>query len=304
MMTSLDRHLSALDIEPHGRGLNAAMLVSSALGLSGTPILGGPKDHGPPFSPRDLLARVHTWYNENYGDRMKIDMSPGTVLLHLHGNLWKIRIPKFWGSMDVFVDRSLTNEGVSMGVRAPITHNALCSIKGLTQAYANKLTDQELRLIQRAFVGGIQAMAGMDNLKGHLLFDEARADYRHSIDALFSGRELGKARWESLQCIEKILKGLLARDGHGYPTYGPKGHDIVHLGELAQEHLEINIPSDLLASMKCSAGVRYGEITSTRDEALSAHNALIRILLLLATKKTHQRKQRKQGSESTFPVHF
>lgn len=289
MMTSLDRHLASLHLEPFQRDLNAALVVSSTLGLSGTPILGGAGDRGAPFSPRDLLARVHDWFVETYGNRMKMDMSPGTTLLLLHGNLWKYRMPRLWGSMQVFVDRNLDNEGRTLATKKsePASYNALRSLDGMTQAYANKLTDTELATIHRSFIASFQAMLCLDGLRGHALFDQAKADYRHSVDALFSGHELGKARWETAQCAEKVLKGLLARDGHDYPTKGGRGHDLVHLGNLVKEKLGITLAAQLLTTIKCAAAVRYGETPSSRDEALAAHDALVRVLLLLAAAKAH-----------------
>lgn len=289
MMTSLDRHLASLALEPFQRDLNAALVVSSTLGLSGTPILGGPADRGPPFSPRDLLARVHDWYVENYGDRMKMDMSPGTTLVLLHSNLWKFKMPRLWGSMQVFADRNLTNEGRSLATKRsePASHNVLRSLEGMTQAYANKLTDAELATLHRSFIASFQAMRCLDDLKGHQLFEEAKADYRHSVAALFSGNELGKARWETAQCAEKVLKGLLARDAHAFPTDGARGHDTVHLGGLVKDKLGITLSVQLLTTIKCTAAVRYGEVPSTREEALAAHDALIRVLLLLAAAKAH-----------------
>src|SRR5690348_13181470 len=97
MMVSLDGHLASLGLGPAQRPLNAALVVSATLGLSGTPILGGSSDRGEKFSPKDLLGRVHDWYEETYGDRTKIDFSPGSVVVSLHGNLWEIKMPMVWG---------------------------------------------------------------------------------------------------------------------------------------------------------------------------------------------------------------
>src|SRR5687768_11224883 len=98
MMVSLDRHLASLELTPAQRPMNAALVVSSTLGLSGTPIIGGSGDRGEPFSPADILARVHEWYSESYGDKTKIDFSPGSIVVQLHGNLWEMKMPKVWGS--------------------------------------------------------------------------------------------------------------------------------------------------------------------------------------------------------------
>jgi len=289
MMVSLDGHLASLGLGPAQRPLNAALVVSATLGLSGTPILGGSSDRGENFSPKDLLARVHDWYEETYGDRTKIDFSPGSVVISLHGNLWEIKMPKVWGSFRMFISPDLSNTGNHIATRGapPVQHNILCSVQGMTPAYAKRLSKDEMLLLAGNFINGYEAVMCLDDLKGHSFFDEARVDYRHSVDALLTGHELSKARWDTAQCAEKVLKGLLGRDGHAYPTSGRKGHDIEHLGDLVKEHLGIDLPTADLAVVHCSPAVRYGQERSTTEQALAAHEALVRLLHLLAQARVH-----------------
>lgn len=298
MMASLDKHLASFGSGPEQRPLTAAMLVSSKLGFDGTPILGGSPDRGDPFSPADVLARVHEWYEENYGDKIKIDFSPGSVVISLHGNLWEIKMPKVWGHFEPFISTDLTQDGPQIAVRnsPPVRHNILRSVQGMTQAYANRLNHDDFFQIGGWFGSGYQAMVCLDDLKGHDLFDEARGDYRHSVDALLTSRELSKARWDTAQCAEKILKGLLARDGHTYPTHGSKGHDIELLGGLLNEKLGIDLQKADLTRIYCSPDVRYGVQKSTIEEALAAHQSLVRVLKRLADAEVHHRHWNKFGS--------
>ena len=294
MMVSLDGHLASLGLGPAQRPMNAALVVSSTLGLSGTPILGGKADRGAPFSPKDLLARVHDWYEESYGDKTKIDFSPGSIVVSLHGNLWEMKMPKVWGSFQLFIRPDLSSQGNTIATKGspPVSYNILCSVQGMTQTYANRLTREEMASLAGRFINGYEAVVCLDDLKGHDLFEEARGDYRHSVDALLTGRELGKARWDTAQCAEKVLKGLLARDGHSYPTFGGKGHDIERLGELVKEKLGFELPAADLAAVHCSPAVRYGEQKNTTEEALSAHEALVRLLQALAKAKAHHSHSR------------
>lgn len=289
MMVSLDRHLASLELNPAQRPLNAALVVSSTLGLSGTPIIGGSGDRGEPFSPADILARIHEWYSESYGERTKIDFSPGSIVVQLHGNLWEMKMPKVWGSFQLFIRPDLTNPGNTIATKGspPVSHNILCSMQGMTQIYANRLTREEMASLAGRFINGYEAVVCLDDLKGHDLFEEARGDYRHSVDALLTGRELGKARWDAAQCAEKVLKALLARDGHAYPTFGSKGHDIEHLGGLVKEKLGFDLPAADLAAVHCLPAVRYGEQKSTIEEALASHEALVRLLQVLAKVQAH-----------------
>lgn len=289
MMVSLDRHLASLGLTPAQRPLNAALVVSSTLGLSGTPIIGGSGDRGEPFSPQDLLARVHEWYSDTYGDKTKIDFSPGSIVVSLHGNLWEMKMPKVWGSFDLFISQDLSNQGnyISSKRSPPVRHNILRSVQGMTQAYASRLQKDDLLFLAGKFINSYPAVVCLDDLKGHDLFEEARGDYRHSVDALLTGRELGKARWDTAQCAEKVLKGVLAREGHAFPTSGAKGHDISHLGALVAEKLGFSLSAADLSAVHCTPAVRYGERKSSMEEALASHEALVRILVALAKAEAH-----------------
>jgi len=282
MMSSLDQHLAVHGLMPHQRGLNAARLVSMALHLSGTPFLGGGNDRGEPFSPRDLLARVFDWYRDSYGDRNNVDFSLGYVVWPLRGTYWTIQIPGCYGIVQPFLDRDLQNAGQSIGSASqPATYNVLTGIKGLTQVYANQLRDEELRQLGNAYARGYVAMAALDEMRGHDLFDQAKGDYRHSVEALSEGRTLSKARWDNAQCAEKVFKALLGRAGHTFPTSGSRGHDIVHLGELVAKDLGVTIPTGMLRTIHCPPSVRYGEITIDMNEAWTSHVALLDALAAL-----------------------
>lgn len=284
MMASLDAHLAHLELSPAQRPLNAALLVSNRLGLSGTPLFGSPLPRGPAFSASDLLARVHEWYEANYGDQIKLNFSPGSIVVAMHGNLWQLEMPRAWGSFQVFLSTDLKNSGRNMGTSSkdPATMNLLLSVKGLTQSHASRMTAADLHTWAEAFQLGYGAVEFLDSLEGHHLYTEARGDYRHSVSALLSGRELGKARWESSQCAEKVMKGLLAQAGNSYPTGGKNGHSIVHLGVLLRSNMGIDLDPGDLDLIECSPAVRYGEEATTRDRALAAHYALLRMLASLS----------------------
>lgn len=282
MMTNLDHHLAIEGLMPQHRSLQATRLVSMALGLSGTPILGFGAVRGEPFSPGDLLARVFDWYNNTYGERNKIDFSLGYVVLPLRGTFWTLRIPGVYGTVQAFIDRNLCNVGRKLGTRGqPATHNVLIGLGEVTQVYADRMSDDELAHVLDAYLRGYVAMASLDEMRGHGLFDQARGDYRHSVEALSAHNMLSKARWDNAQCAEKVFKGLLGRAGHSFPKSGAQGHDIVHLGGLIAANFGITIPDGSLRAIYCPTGVRYGEINVDMNEAWTSHTALINTLARL-----------------------
>ena len=282
MMSSLDQHLAIHGLLPNQRGLNAARLVSIALKLSGTPFFCKDADRGEPFSPRDLLARVFDWYRDSYGERNKIDFSLGYIVWPLRGTYWTMRIPCGYGTVQPFLDRDLKNTGRSIGTSSqPATYNVLTGIEGLTQTYASQLEHDELQQLGTAYGRGYSAMASLDEMRGHGLFDQAKGDYRHSVEALSEGRTLSKARWDNAQCAEKIFKALLDRAGHTYPKSGSKGHDIVHLGELVTNSLGVSVPINMLQAIHCPPSVRYGEVNIDMNSAWTSHAALLEVLVLL-----------------------
>jgi len=135
--------------------------------------------------------------------------------------------------------------------------------------------------VMQAYDRGYVAMATLDELKGHDLFDQARGDYTHSVEALAAGLVLSKARWDTAQCAEKVFKGLLGRAGQPFPTNAAQGHDIVHLGDLVMKHFGIALPDGALRAIHCSPKVRYGEMNVDPNEAWTSHDALLDVLARL-----------------------
>lgn len=283
MMGSLDRHLADIGLRPNQRGLNAALVVSHQLGLSGTPLIGGRRYDPTPFAPCDLFERIHEWYDDTYGDRNKIDFSAGSVVLILHGSLWELNVPYMRGHIKVIADRDLSNPPPGQQIQKtktdpPVVVNVLQHVKGLTQSYANRLTAEEMNRIIARFAEADFALNALERLKGSNLFDEARSDYGHSVNALLAGNELAKARWDAAQCAEKIIKGLLARKGYNDYPRGRDGHSHVGLGKVLGEKLQLRLNEVDLDAVYCAPSVRYGEQVSTREAALAAHDALLNIL--------------------------
>lgn len=202
------------------------------------------------------------------------------AVIRLRGAFWKLRIGQVWGSCTFFVDRDLTNKGNSIGKNAPATRNLLLELVDLTQRLADQLTDAEVYVLQKSFSVASKAIRWLDQQAGSL-FEQAKADYRHSVEALM-GREFEKVRWESEQTAEKVLKGLLSRGGHLFPYRGAEAHDIPHLGGKVTQCLGIRLSNNHLAKLACSTSVRYGKVVVSQADAFDTHQSLVRFLECIA----------------------
>jgi hypothetical protein len=278
MMASLDACLHAAGYPPRLRPLNASSLVARKVFAedhvvaASAQLLEQRRLEYEPFSSADIRRKIEVWYRENYGSLLKIDYSPSQAVVELAGNLWRIRLPLVFGTVHFKVERKLAD---SADVRraAPI-HNVLDSIDDLTQARANRFADEDLRMAGRAFqiaMEGLQVLGGKDLRP---LFEQARANYRHSIEALLS-EEYAKARYETCHCLEKILKGLMEVRGDPYHSRKGRGHDIFALAERACKGSGVKLTEPLLRQIYCPAAVVYGETPASRKEALTAHAALL-----------------------------
>lgn len=281
MMISLDSHLIAHNVPITARQLIGGGVASIKLGYSGTPLWPMPDEQPEPWSPGDILDRVSRWFDRIYGDKLAVDYSPGSTCVPLRGELWELQIPRLFGSSSIFASRNIGDEGIIIGRKGPISTNVVRAVQGLTQELANSLTDQELALIADSYLQGFKAARSLDRMPDDLLFQQAYANYRHSVAELVRRNgAYGNSRRETSLCCEKILKGVLARLRKTYPTRGRQAHDVIHLGQLVFTGTVYPTPLADLEAIACSPDVSY--LRAVRlDEALEAHKALRRVLALL-----------------------
>ena len=95
---------------------------------------------------------------------------------------------------------------------------------------------------------------------------QAKNDYDISVSNIFHKYpDYNNSKWASLQFAEKSMKAKLEQNGI---TFGR----IHRLSDLADRlsRLGMNIPSQIIENIQCSAGVRYGEVSVTKREAILA----------------------------------
>ncbi|EPQ5228547.1 hypothetical protein LN149_001631 [Providencia stuartii] len=95
--------------------------------------------------------------------------------MKIQGDLWKYKIPLFYGQCNFFVCKDLTDKGMNNEA------NILCMSKKMTQAYVNNLSENDLSLIAISFLNAVNVFQTIDlwssqNLK---MLNAAIADLRN-----------------------------------------------------------------------------------------------------------------------------
>jgi len=281
MMQDLDHFLGSGGLAPAQRPIHAVRHLARWLKYT-DPVL--PFDRivtTRVFDKGWLVKNAWEWYERVYKEQVNIDFGPGPVILDIRQTLWRMRMPFTAGEVAFFLDRDLQNQGTAVGgPNRPATLNLLCLIDGLSADLAARLTVSECDHVVLTFNRGNPALVRLCKYGGDDLFEHAKSDYRASIEAMLAGM-WAKARWDTAQCAEKLLKGILKLAGKSYPTKGSGGHNIVFLGGLVAQQQGTSLDQGILSSVHCPPKVRYGDKAATRQDALAAHYSLLDVLMLL-----------------------
>lgn len=285
MMRSLDAFLAAREVLPHQRSFAGKSLVARALQihapLAGS-IFGIGADEADP-----TLARVSAWFRAVYEKRFNPHFDARSFAFDLRGTLWRMSVGIALGGPQVFLDKDWSNTG---GLPMEQSRNLIHGIEDFTPAAAMRLALDEFNAIYEAVELGVPALDAMDDFTGHAMFEQARLDYAHSVDALISGIAWSKAWWETAQTAEKLMKGMLAMEKQTFPR-GKQGHEIPIVGKAFGDYFGVALPTELLQAIDCKADVRYGDVEATREDAFAAHVALLKLIPILSEIYTNFRSR-------------
>ncbi len=225
-----------------------------------------------------LSIKVHRWFQRRYGDRLNIDMGIGSMGVILRGDTYRMHFPTSFGLNRIVSLRKLAEEkpSVIVGTRDnPPTLNVLDFVEGLTQDYANSLTDEELEGLFNQFVFGFTAFMRISEIaNSDALKSQAYADLNASTNHLFTTPpNYGLSKWASLQAAEKFIKAFITSRG-GSP---PRHHRLRDLARLAESLGLAGMLDQWLDDVQCSAEVRYGGIPVTPQEAIDAQYGALQI---------------------------
>jgi HEPN domain-containing protein len=277
MMLEIDAKLAAEGCPIAHRPMHAGREISVRYGIP-MPIAVTDVSRLPPelrpYAP--LSIAITRWYDESYGDRLKIDMSPGRTVVRLDGDLYVVRTPRLLGSAEFHVSREFTPQPTCG--RGPLRCNILQLVEGLTKAKAARLPDEGLTQVASAFTTALHACYTLEATP-HVLLQSARSDMTCAVTALMGRTErAGESKWASLQAAEKTLKAAISLQGEEFAFTH-------NLTRLAGSLRDLGVAPDvepLLAAIQCTPGIRYGEEACSQQEALDAHQASLSLVNALS----------------------
>lgn len=271
MMLGIDQYLNLQDLHIHQRPFHAVALIASAYGEGKlVNLFDRPSTDKEPYSVTGLMNRAREWYDLRFGEDIKTLPSIGQFLVPLEHRVWKVHAPAGYGEL-ILVCHPQLQDGPRRNVitRGSIQVNMLDCFEGMTQAYATSLTDNEIKKIDEAFLIGLDALVLLDVLRhcDEPLFDQVRADYNHSVEALVSlDRSYGKSRRDTATSAEKVMKGLLSARKIPFK----QNHNLPALAESLRRDARFDVDSSLVAKINTDASVSY-EKSVTKSEAIAAH---------------------------------
>lgn len=292
ILREIDQSLKEQQIPPPERPFNAVKEFGNRFHIS------LPLTKLPPGAPAELAAngvyteRIHRWYEEVYGDRIKSDFSAKAKIAVLaDGDIWEMRIPLIVGTVAVQAKRELPSQTGNVIGKRVLDVNPCASLTGITKARLRHFSDGDLKEIYGLFVVGLDVRNAFDRFrKADPLFAAAEDDWATAVALMTSQTpNWGQARWASLQMTEKFVKGLITLIGG---VSFKRNHDLMALhATLKVSAPDLNI-EHLFAEIQCSAGVRYNDpkTPSTRQQAYAAHKASLLVVRVLGSVKYSQQR--------------
>ncbi len=271
-MREIDTILKAKNIPIPNRPLYAFREIAVRLHIN-LPITSTGQPIPSVYHGVSLSAHIHKWFEDLYGDRLKIDFSPAYVVLSIDNDPYRLKIPRVYGKCKFVFDKTFKKRA---NIFVNTTDNKkgleinLCElIQDITKKKINSLSVDDQKKIMIFSANTFNTIYKLEKIE--LPFkNEALKDLGSAVKFILSYRDsFDQSKWFSLQFTEKVMKGMLKKRGIDFK----KNHNLSELNrKLINNNLNI-IPDVIISKIQCSAGVRYGEIDVTQKEAVEAHHA-------------------------------
>ncbi len=284
-MLDIDRILKSNNVSMPLRPIYAFSEIAKKfkieLKITGT---GSPIENN--YEGDSLSAHIIKWFNERYGDQLKLDFATCYLVILIKGDPYRLTIPRIYGRGrfifdETFKKRKTLSIGKGGSVPEPLEINVYELIDGLTRTIVRSITVNEEKEIMDFISDSFNAVYRLDEVINLPYKLEAKSDLRTAVEIILNEQaNYGLSKWSTLQFVEKILKGLLEQNKISFP----KTHNIKKLNTLLKNNDLPNIPEDILADIECSADVRYDKKLVSRREAINAHHASLESLKYLFAK--------------------
>ncbi|ENQ8704920.1 HEPN domain-containing protein [Vibrio harveyi] len=269
-MDEIDQELLRGDLKLHQRPMHAFTCLTEKVDKSGTyKMNSGENIDREDFSNDALCAQVHWWYEERYGDRIKIHPGPGSYVIVIRGEPWEVVFPLCFGQNNFTIDADLARvkRKIDVGGGRMIPEiNILSHVTSMTQYLASSLSYEEKSAILHDYMFGLNAVQSLKDSYYKPFMELAANDYDLSVFNIFQKYpDYNNSKWSSLQFSEKVMKSKLCQLGATIK----RTHDLKSLAKTLSEY-DVNISDSLIERVQCSPSVRYGETKVTKHEAIEA----------------------------------
>lgn len=277
MMRIVDAYLRESGVPPHARPIRGWLEISGSLKLH---LRMFPERDRAPVEGRydgdDMTIRIFQWFEDQYGDKLKISFGPGRVFILVRHDPWVIQLPRIYGSAQVIASATVPSSKPEEYLRRREIPrlNVVDSIEGMTEAMKISLKSHELRAIYDQWRLGFEALSALEAIAQTPMVREVQSDIEAAVQhALSRPPHHGQCKWSCLQAAEKALKIFLTATGNQFP----KTHELHRLVPLAERAGMPTIERAVVDAVQCSPAIRYGDEPTTAFQALGAHIASLRI---------------------------
>jgi HEPN domain-containing protein len=232
------------------------------------------------FSNLSLSAHVSVWFEKQYGDRLKVDLSNMQTICRVSGDLYKVKIPLVFGRPNFVFTGRVEEIKPTLGSKNSddVGLNIGSLIENITNEKLSRITGNEIIYLGTRVRYGCLLGTRFFTLANKEQFNDALADFRMSVDMLFLDKPLyGQSMWHCLQFVEKVMKISLDAHEINYPRI----HNLHQLSGLLND---VKIHPQLLDRIQCSASLRYDSSRSNEDECVKSHEAAQQVVLKVISK--------------------
>lgn len=275
LMEYIDRELASEGVKITARPFMAGLRITERYDiiLNACPPRRAPKAGS--FEALEISIRVHDWVEKRYGQKINVPFHIGRVVVPLRGDIYLINCPTTYGTVKFVCDpHSFGQARETIGNNAPPTCNMVDLVEDLTPDFARSLTAEEVIKIGVAFVNGMGAYSALRVVNDVEYVKEAVGDFDAAVFHLMEHRpQPGLSKWATLQAVEKLIKAYIAQKGGTVK----RTHSLHNLAAQAVTFGLPAPPKQYLDDVQCPAGVRYGEVAVSVEEAVKAHHVSLEI---------------------------